>query len=109
MPESHWRVAIFCCCSVGAEVLGFLSCAGCVVSCVESAVLMIFTSPLASVCAVLCDASGGAITAETLVAHIEQTIGFGKAAWPAPVQRVPVLLLVRPELAETARVRRLRP
>ena len=33
------------------------------------------------------DARGGAITAETLVAHIEQTIGFGKAAWPAPVMR----------------------
>jgi hypothetical protein len=33
------------------------------------------------------DLSGGAITAETLVAHIEQTIGFGKAAWPAPVMR----------------------
>ncbi len=30
---------------------------------------------------------GAAVTAETLVAYIEQTIGFGKAAWPAPVMR----------------------
>jgi len=29
----------------------------------------------------------GTITAETLVAHVEQTIGFGKAAWPLPVMR----------------------
>jgi hypothetical protein len=28
-----------------------------------------------------------AITAETLVAHVEQTIGFGKAAWPLAVMR----------------------
>jgi hypothetical protein len=29
----------------------------------------------------------GAITAETLVAHLEQTIGFGKTAWPLAVMR----------------------
>src|SRR5215510_4425844 len=52
-------VCCICSCSGGVVVLGFFaSCVVCAGSCVESAVLMIFTSPVS---AVLCVASGGAI------------------------------------------------
>jgi len=33
------------------------------------------------------EAPGGGITPENLVAHVEQTIGFGKTAWPLAVMR----------------------
>ena len=33
------------------------------------------------------EAPGGEITPENLVAHVEQTIGFGKTAWPLAVMR----------------------